>query len=240
MSTGIYVALSGARAQSRALDSVARNIANSSTSGYKAERLAFNESLDAAQAQSPDQRQVITAEPVVDLRQGRIDPTGNPLDLALQGDGFFAIGTPAGERLTRDGSFRIDVDGMLVNSVGYNVLNRNGEPMQIPHDTVELEITQDGEIYANEEFLGEIKVQNFEKASLQREGDNMFVATGAPLEGADAPLVVSEALESSNFDTVRGVVEIVKVSRTFQALLQMIESYKETESRAAKALGGPK
>ncbi|MCP4448127.1 MAG: flagellar basal-body rod protein FlgF [Myxococcales bacterium] len=238
MSSGIYAALSGARAQSHALDSTARNIANVSTTAYKAERISFKQSLTAAQ--SPDQRYVAVQAPAFDMSQGAIRHTGNSLDLALEGEGFFAIQTDDGERLTRDGAFRIDVEGQLVNSTGARVLDEDGEPMLVPTDAGYVEINDSGEVISDGISVGDLKIVNYAPESLMRVGANMYAAEGEPLEDAEPPMVVSEALEGSNFNAVRGVVDVIKVTRTFQALVKMMESYKETEGRAAKALGGPK
>ncbi len=239
MSSGIYAALAGARSQSHALDSTARNIANVSTTGYKAERISFKKSLAAAQ--SPDQKYVAVQAPAFDLSQGAVRHTGNPLDLALEGKGFFAIQTAEGEeRLTRDGAFRIDVDGLLVNSTGAKVLDVDGEPMELPTDAGYVEVTDDGEVFADGISVGDLKLVNYEGDALTRVGANMYAAEGEPIEDADPPIVVSEALEGSNFNAVRGVVDVIKVTRTFQAIVKMMESYKETEGRAATALGGPK
>jgi len=238
MSSGIYVALAGARAQSRALDSTARNIANASTTGYKAERATFKKSLDAAS--SPDQKYVAAAQPSFDASQGAIRDTGNPLDLALEGPGFFAVSTKGGERLTRDGAFRMNAEGTLVNSTGAKVLDQAGHTIQLPADAGFVEVSENGEVLVDGASIGRLKIVNYDSSALTRVGDNLYQATGAPLKTGQPALVVSEALEQSNFKAVRGVVDIIKVNRTFQALLKMIESYKETEGRAATALGGPK
>lgn len=241
MSSGLYVALSGARAQSRALDVTSNNVANAGTSGFKASRALFQEKLVAEQG--PDQHYAEVSRIGNDLSQGRIESTGNALDLALDGKGFFAVKTPAGERYTRDGSFRIDADGSLVNAFGQQVLDDENETIQFPSDVSEIEVSQEGDVFADSTFVGTVKVVNFDETQLERVGASQFQATGVPIaEGAgdERALVLSESLEGSNFNTVRGVVEIVKVSRTYQALLKMIESYKETEGRAATALGGPK
>lgn len=238
MSSGIYVALSGARAQSDALDSVSRNIASANTTGFKAERVTFNEAL--GQAQAPDQQYVTAGAPILDMSQGSIAHTGNALDVALEGQGFFAVGTAQGERYTRDGSFRLDVEGMLVTALGDRILDVDGEPMQMPSDVADMTITQDGEVMADGVSVGELKIVNFEAEDMFRVGNNLYRSEGEAIEDAEPPLVVSEALEKSNFNVVRGIVDVVKVSRTYQALLKMIEGYKETENRAARALGGPK
>lgn len=241
MSSGLYVALSGARAQSRALDVTSSNVANSGTVGFKASRALFREKLVAAQG--PDQRYAELERIGIDLTQGRVDATGNVLDLALEGKGFFAVQTPDGERYTRDGAFRIDSKGMMVNALGQQAIDDEGEAIQFPADVFEIEVSPEGDVYADSAFVGTLKIDNFNEPQLERTGANQFKATGEPIkegEGSERPIVLSESLEGSNFNTVRGVVEIVKVSRTYQALLKMIESYKETEGRAATALGGPK
>ncbi|HLL23801.1 MAG TPA: flagellar hook-basal body complex protein, partial [Kofleriaceae bacterium] len=106
MSSGIYIATAGAVAQSNALDATANNIANASTTGFRADRVSFKEALGAAR--SVDTALVDTASTRLDNEAGAIESTGNPLDVALEGDGLFAVETPNGPRYTRAGNFHLD------------------------------------------------------------------------------------------------------------------------------------
>ena len=117
MSSGIYVATAGAIAQSNALDATANNIANAATTGFRADRVTFKEALTAAR--SADVASVNNGATTIDSQPGALSATENPLDLALEGDGMFAVSTPNGPRYTRAGNFRIDDENKLVTADGH-------------------------------------------------------------------------------------------------------------------------
>ncbi len=239
MSSGIYIATSGARAQQDSMDVTANNLANASTTGFKQAKVAFAQALTQAQGQSPDSRFVQTAEVGSDMSAGTLRETGNPLDLALVGDGFFAVDTPRGLRYTRAGDFRLDAGGQIVNVDGYPAAAQGGGAISIPEGTATVTVDSSGAVLADGAEVGRLELARFAPEALVREGSNLFVAQGAAAEG-EAPEVVAGALEQSNVNAVRGMVDLVKVSRTHQALLRMIETYREVESRAARTLGSAK
>ena len=237
MSDGIYVATAGAVAQSAALDVTANNVANASTTGFRGARVTFAEAL--ARAQSPDVALVSGATPAVDLQPGTIATTGNPLDLALDGDGYFAVDTPQGVRYTRAGAFSRDVDGTLRTATGLAVRSADGGPLQLPVEATQVFVGEDGAIATELGPVGALELATFAPGALRHDGGSLFAASGAPTGGAP-PRVVQGALEGSNVNVVRGVVDLVKVSRTYESLLRLIQGFHDVESRAARELGGPK
>jgi len=237
VSNGIYAATAGAVAQSNALDATANNIANASTTGFHGDRVLFREALAAAR--SPDLANVATATARVDSQAGALLPTGNPLDLALEGDGYFAVTSPAGTRYTRAGNFQLDAAHNLVTADGYAVRGEGGAPLNVPPDAQVLAVAADGTVSADGATLGKLELARFAPNQLRREGGSVFSATGRPLAG-DPPKVHSGMLESSNVNVVRGVVDLVKVSRTYESLMKIIQGYHDVESRAARELGTPK
>jgi flagellar basal-body rod protein FlgF len=237
VSSGIYVATAGAVAQSTALDATANNIANASTAGFRGDRVTFREALAAAR--SPDITLVGTGTARVDGQAGAITHTGNPLDLALEGDGYFAVETPAGVRYTRAGNFQLDASRRLVTADGLPVRGAGGAPITIPEEAPAVHVTADGQVYAGDSELGALELVRFAAGQLRREGGSLFAATGAPQAG-DPPQVRAGMLEASNVNVVRGVVDLVKVSRTYESLMRVIQGYHDVESRAARDLGGPK
>lgn len=237
MSSGIYLATAGAIAQSNALDATANNIANATTTGFQADRISFREAL--AGAKSPDSSLVSTTTKRVDTQYGALAQTGNPLDLAIEGDGMFAVDTPTGARYTRAGNFRLDSEGALVTVDGYKVRGEGG-PIIIPPDTKVIDVGADGEVNADGESIGKLELVKFKYSQLKREGGTLFSAVGEPEPSTERPLVRSGMLESSNVNVVRGVVDLVKVSRTYESLMRVIQGYHDVESRAARDLGGPK
>jgi flagellar basal-body rod protein FlgF len=237
MSSGIYVATAGAIAQSNALDATANNIANAGTAGFRADRVTFREALTAAR--SADVASVNNGATTIDSRPGALSSTENPLDLALEGDGMFAINTPQGTRYTRAGNFKIDDDRVLTNSDGFAVRGEGGATITIPPDAKSIEIAADGTIRADEATLGKLELVRFPQNRLERQGGSLYAAKGTP-ETTEPPKVRQGMLEVSNVNVVRGVVDLVKVSRTYESLMRVIQGYHDVESRAARELGGPK
>lgn len=232
MANGIYIALSGAVAQSNALDVTAGNVANAGTTGYRAERVSFGQAL--AGARSKDAASVQVAGSASDPTPGAMVETGNPLDLAIVGDGLFAVETPRGVRYTRAGDFRVDEHQRLVNASGHPVRAADGGTIAVPLGAGDLTVDADGTLHADGGRVGQIAVARFHPADLRREGAGLFIARGSPIEGGEPAQVRSGALESGNFNVVRGMVDLVRISRTYEALHRMIDSYREIDERGAR------
>jgi len=237
MSSGIYIAAAGAVAQSNALDTTSNNIANASTAGFHGDRITFREALTAAK--SADVSVVGGGSARVDTMSGALTQTGNPLDLALEGDGMIGVQTPNGPRYTRAGNFQLDQTGRLVTADGNQVRGEGGAPIVVPPETKTISVGVDGSVTADGTAVGKIELVNFASRQLKREGASLFSATGKPIAGA-APTVREGMLESSNVNVVRGVVDLVKVSRQYESLMRVIQGYHDVESRAARDIGGPK
>jgi flagellar basal body rod protein FlgG len=235
VSSGIYIATGGAVAQAQALDVTANNVANASTPGYKAARVSFAQTL----AKSQDMAIVGVAGTGFDPTPGVIQSTDDPLDVAVDGDGWLGVNTPAGPRWTRDGDFGLDDDGRLVTASGLPVMDAAGGEIVVPAGARELSIAPDGSVVADGATVGQIAVARFAPGALAREGLNLYVASAPPMTDEPAQLV-SGALEGANFNVVRGVIDLVKVSRSYEALHRMIDSYREIDQRTARELGGPK
>jgi flagellar basal-body rod protein FlgF len=239
VSNGIYVAVSGAVAQSTALDVTANNVANAGTAGFRAERVSFQTFL--GRAKGTDTAYVQVGASASDRTAGALRETGNPLDLALAGDGFFAVDTPRGARYTRAGEFRLDGEGRLVNGDGLAARARGGGALIVPPGATQLSVSSDGTVLADGAEIGAIELARFAPGVLTREGASLYAAPrGALAAAGDLPQVVSGAVEGANFNVVRGVVDLVRISRTYEALHRMIESYRQIDERTARELGGPR
>lgn len=237
MGSGIYIAAAGAVAQSNALDVTAANVANASTTGYQGSQVVFSEVL--SRTRSPDTTMVTAGTATLVADPGPITDTENPLDIALDGPGYFAVDGPAGVRWTRAGALTTDAGGRLVTADGLPVRGKGGTPLVIPGDAEQITIDEAGAISTERGPVGQLELAQFAPAALAKEGATLYVATGQPL-AAPPPTVVQNALEGSNVNVVRGVVELVQVSRTYEALLRVIEGFKAIEGRAARDLGGPR
>jgi flagellar basal-body rod protein FlgF len=236
MGSGIYVAASGAVAQSRALDVTANNVANASTPGFRAERLAFGEALGRAAARDTAFTEVGSAAP--DLSPGVMRQTGNPLDLALAGDGYFVIDTPRGARYTRAGDFRLDQNGVVTTSGGLPVRARGGGTITVPPGAASIAVAADGSISADGEVVGTLEIARLVPGAMTQEGAGLLAAAGAAPAAGPLPDVVAGAVEGSNFNVVRGVVDLVRVSRTYEALHRVIEGFRAIDERTARSLKG--
>ncbi len=234
MGNGIYVAMSGAVAQDRALDVVANNVANARTTAYKAERLAFNEVLN----EKGELSYVDAERTALDGTGGALVATDNPLDLALDGDGWFAVETPQGTRYTRDGAFSLNDANILVDGSGNAVRGAGGAEILVPPDAADISIDAEGNVFADDDPVGQLEVVRFDDKQMTREGANLFRAAGRPVRD-ELPAVVSGHLESSNFNTVRGMVDLVRISRTYESLHRMIENYRQVDQRTARDIGSP-
>jgi flagellar basal body rod protein FlgG len=236
MGSGIYVAASGAVAQSTALDVTASNVANAGSAGFRAQRVTFATAL--GRARGKDEAFVQVGKTAEDPTAGAINPTGNPLDLALDGDGYFAIDTPRGVRYTRAGNFHLDAAGTLVNADGLAARAKGGGSLVLPPDAGEITVTGDGVVSAGGKQIGALEIARF-AGGLNREGRSLYAASAAPLDLAKAPApnVVSGALEGSNYDVVRGVIDMVRIQRGYESLHRMIETYKQIDDQTARELG---
>jgi len=240
MSSGIYVALSGAVANSQALDVVANNVANANTTGYKAERVNFAEALagKGGAAARADSHFVKVAGTTSDPTPGIINTTDNPLDVAIEGEGYLAVGTAAGTRYTRAGQLRINNEGALTSADGNSVLDTNGKPILTPKSAASIEIASDGTVRADGKSIGQMKLSRLDPKKLQRAGANLFTGVEVPNPAGKPVTLIPNAYESANVSAVRGMVDLVRVSRTYDALHRMLETYKDLDDRAARSIGG--
>lgn len=235
MGNGIYVAMSGAVAQDRALDVVANNIANASTTAYRAERIAFDEVLN----EKGELSFVDVDRGIADMTSGAMTVTDNPLDLALDGEGWFSVETAEGTRYTRDGAFSLDERGVMVDGAGNSVVAVGGAEVLVPPDASQVTVDAEGNVYVDDEPVAQLDIVRFEPNTMRREGANLFRATGKPSR-EDMPAVVTGHLEGSNFNTVRGMVDLVRISRTYESLTRMIQNYRQIDQRVARDIGGPR
>jgi flagellar basal-body rod protein FlgF len=255
MSDGIYSALSGAIAQERNLSVAANNVANVNTTGYRADKTVFSEVMTKVKNQQPLQpslRYAAVNQLSLDMQHGSLQTTGRPLDVALQGDAWFVVQTPQGERYTKAGSFITDQQGILRTPAGNAVLqdprdhiDDPGQPIRIPEQTREIKIQKDGEIWADGGYLAKLKLARFDNPddSLQREGLTLFKTQDGfkpqPVTPFDPLFSVEQGyLESANVNAVSGLNELITLNRAFAALEKVIETYKDLDDRTARDVGG--
>ncbi|MEC7288851.1 MAG: flagellar hook-basal body complex protein [Pseudomonadota bacterium] len=221
MSNSIYATISRQDGLLKELQVVANNIANANTTGYKTDRAVFAEYLVSTGAETPSLSMGALAGHNFDLTQGTVKFTGGQFDVAIQGDGFFALQTPAGERLTRSGAFQLSADGQLIAPDGANVLDAGNTPIQIPPEASTISIAGDGTISADGELLGQIGVFRA-NGELQRDTDTRFQATGGT-EAIQNANVLQGALEQSNVSPVLEMARMIEVQRAYEAGQNVLE-----------------
>ncbi|MEL7540853.1 MAG: flagellar hook-basal body complex protein [Pseudomonadota bacterium] len=215
MSNSIYATLSRQDGLLKELQVVANNIANTNTTGYKTDRAVFAEYVMATGPNTPSLSMGGLAGHSFDLTQGTVKFTGGQFDLAIQGDGFFAVETDAGQRLTRAGAFQISADGELIASDGAKVLSNGGGPIQIPPDAEGVSIAGDGTISADGQVIDQVGVF-IANGQLQRQTDTRFTAEGGS-QPAEFATVLQGALEASNVSPVLEMARMIEVQRAYEA-----------------------
>jgi flagellar basal-body rod protein FlgF len=216
MDAAMYKALSGAVAQMRYLDVASQDLANVNTAGYKRQRLAFSEVLaKRLPAEDRPGGLVAVADQRTNLGQGEVQGTGNPFDLALEGDGFFVIRTARGERYTRNGSFTLKPDGTLITPQGDPVLG-DGGPLQISGNKIE--VASDGTVRSDQGEIGKIRMIRFnDPRKIVKEGANLFLTEPGNTKEAVEVRVLQGSLEQSNVSPVDGMVSLISINRQFEA-----------------------
>ena len=229
MDSGYYAAFSGWLARTEALDSAASNLANVNTSGFRAEREYFRSAITGPDALNSQLNRTVNDFGVLggnrlDLGQGALAPTGNPLDLAIQGDGFFAIQTGAGIRYTRDGQFQRSRQGILTTADGEPVLDTQNKPIQVPDG--DITIGSDGAVSVGGAIAGRIGIFSFASATeIQAEGANRY----APVKGAVPKTangaIHQGALESSNENVIQGSLQLILVQRQAEMMQKALSIF---------------
>lgn len=249
MADGIYTALTGSLAQQHQLDTIANNVANASTAGFRGDRAVFGELVAGAQKEGrvdPRQPKPQVADKFVkvdmnqlDMQAGALRKTGNALDLGLNGDGFFVVRTPQGDRLTRAGNFMLNEDGGLSTTDGNPVVGDGNLPIVLPRNTKNIEIRPDGTIRADDTDVAKLSLKNVKDTStLLREGTtNYALKEGSELFDADNLRVEQGHLEQSNVNPINGLNELITVNRSFDALQRVIQSFQELDQRTARDVG---
>jgi flagellar basal-body rod protein FlgF/flagellar basal-body rod protein FlgG len=235
--SGYYAAFSGWLARSQALDVAAGNLANAGTAGYRAERDYFRSAILGPDALNSQLNTTVNAFGVLggsrlDLGQGALTPTGNPLDLAIEGGGFFAIQTKQGVRYTRDGQFERAQDGTLTTQAGEPVLDARDQPVQVPGG--EIVVGTDGAVSVNGALAGKIAVYGFaDGAELTAEGGNRYAPADGAQPAAAAGAVHQGALESSNQDVIGGSLQLVLMQRQAEMMEKAVAMFSNDLDKTA-------
>jgi len=218
MDSGYYAAMTGLVARTQALDTAAANLANAQTPGYRAEREYFRAVLLGPGASGSQLGETVNNYGLlggdrISLEQGQLQETGNPLDLAIVGQGFFMVQTANGPRYTRDGGFHRAPNGQLVTAAGEPVMSSSGQPVAIPPG--EVSVGADGAISVAGGVASTIGTFTFPPGTdLTPEGANRYVAPdGVTAIAAQGASVRQGAIESANQDVIQGSLDLIVMQR---------------------------
>lgn len=262
----IWVPLSGQIAQQRKVETIANNVANANTIGFKKDQVVFKEHLTALTRGSDDihiprkefspqdfyhTQGAENAMVAVDgsftvFEQGQLQPTNNPLDLGLQGEGFFEVLTPTGVRFTRRGNFTLNKDSEIVTDQGFKLLSSKN-PSANPEDriirvpaNVPLTIAGNGEIFTREGVTDQISVVQFQdKHALRKEGSSLFLTPNQEnIVRENLTTSVRQGfLEGSNVNAIEEMSELIKAHRHFESIQKAINTYDQISGKIANDLG---
>ncbi len=239
MDIGLHVALSAQIAGERRLATIADNIANSNTSGFREIGIKFSEQLDGLSRSSVSF--VTPGLASLSERQGPLTETGNQLDFAINGTGWFVVQSAAGEAVTRDGRFQIDPDGSLVSLDGDPVLDQGGSPVQINLASGPVRADAAGILHQNNAIVGSVGVFDADVPDeTYRYGSLAILPEGAATPAADRDdySVVQGFAETSNVDTVEQIARLISVQRNFESVANLIQQTESSLNQAIQMLSG--
>lgn len=243
MDNTLYVAMSRQMILRRELDIVANNIANANTAGFKVESLiSETEALPLNKVKNAGPRNiqyVLDTGLARDFGQGAMTMTGNPLDIAIEGDGFFQINTEDGERFTRDGRFTTDAAGRIVNSKGDPLAGDGGAEITIDPRRGVVAISRDGVVSQDGERIGKVGVLRFANLSgLSKDGDGLYKNDGnIPPQAAPDAVVSQGAVEGSNVQSVLEVTRMLRITREYERISKLMDQTSELDRRSIERLG---
>lgn len=238
MQDGLYVALSAQVAQERRLNTIADNVANSSTVGFRATGVKFEDVVSGTGEKSISFAS--SGDTFISNVAGSLRETGNPFDFAIQGNAWFGIETPAGTVMTRDGRFTMSETGQLVTIEGFPVLDAGGGPIQLDPRNGPPSAGADGALRQGDNLVASIGLYEFNPGeNFVRFGNSGFVPAQEPNPVVDR-LDVGVAqgfVEESNVNPVMEITRLIQVQRAFENAAAMIRNTESSYSQAIKTLG---
>lgn len=242
MQSGIYVGLSSQMALQKRLDTIADNIANMNTVGFRATEVKFDQMVSNIDNNLNAKVSFVSqGNDFLSTRNGELQQTNNPLDFAVKGDGWFAIDTPGGQALTRDGRFTMSETGQLLSTRGYPVLDSGGAPIQLNRTAGEPSVGTDGRIFQNGQVVGQIGLFTADVSKGYLRYDNSgIITTSAPQPVVDSTQigVLQGFTEQSNVNAIGEMTQMIQVNRAFESISNLLSSSENSFTDAIKTLGG--
>ena len=228
MISGLFAVIDNALVQENRYHTIANNIANAGTSGFKKDLIAFTRVMET---------HALAQQVHTDFSQGNIIHTGNPLDVALTSRGFFTIGTDQGDRYTLNGAFMLDTAGMLVNGNGDPVMGENG---LLELGEGQITIDSDGQVFSDGQLIDRLAIVDFSRLQdLVKEGNSLYA-----YEGVDEDMVQPEEvrvkqgfLEKSNVNPTEEMVKMIEMFRSYESNQKVIHTMGEMSSSMFSGFG---
>ena len=217
-----YIALSRQMTLMRQMDVVANNIANANSTAFKGENVLFAEYLTHP-APNKTVSYVEDVAVVRNLEQGPLTHTGGSLDLAIDGDGYFVVDTPTGERYTRAGNFRLNADGAVVTQDGHPLMDDRGREVVVPPGTNSINVTPDGVVSADGNRLTRLRLVSFENEyELRKTRDGLYTTDAQPEPAADAR-IAQGMLEQANVQAIVEMTRMMEILRSYQGTDNLVQ-----------------
>ncbi|MCW5730743.1 MAG: flagellar basal-body rod protein FlgF [Alphaproteobacteria bacterium] len=238
MENATYIGLSRQMAMRRQMDVIANNLANMNTAGFRSEQMLFEEHLmRLAGREQAKASFVLDWGTLRSLRDGAIETTGNPLDVAISGRGFLVVETPEGRRYTRNGHLRLSDQGELTTRDGHAVLDDRNAPIRLERADGRITIAPDGSVSNANGLVARLNLVRFEnEQQMRKAGDNLY-SSDEPELPAEGAQFVQGAIEGSNVEPIVEMTNMVELHRSYQAMQRVLEADQEIQRRAIERLG---
>lgn len=244
MENPTYLALSHQNALRRQMETVANNLANANTTGFRSERLLFASFLTSKAGNPGVGGDGATRMAFVegigtyrDTRAGQAIKTDAPLDMMIHGSAYFVVDTPVGARYTRDGNFRLDANGTIVNAEGFALLDQNNQPIRLNPTETNVDVTKQGEIYAAGNRVGRIQLVSFpDEQALTRLGGGLYSSTVDAVPADPRAEVHQGMLEGSNVVSVNELTQMLDIVRRYESAQRILDTEHERASKAIERL----
>lgn len=244
MDQGIYTAAAGAIAMEDRLNVISNNIANLNTTGFKKDQMSFEQYMKQLDTSSlyPGQYKTVPIDVLavsrsIDLSAGAPVKTGNVLDIAVMGDGFFVVNTDKGPRYTRAGSFQLSTENAIITPQGYRVQG-NGGDITIDPEKSNIVIDSTGKITQDWDELSTLQIVNIPPEALVRQGNNLFsVKEGFMPQPVETVSLVQGSLEKANVEPISEMVEMIATSRAYESFQKVIRAANDAYSYSMHNVG---
>lgn len=239
MDNSFMVGLSAQQVLRQRMDMTANNLANMTTTGFKAERLVMRELVEKPATANEDPGKIAFVDGWMlqrDFSVGPLTRTGNPLDAAIEGDGFFVVQTDNGEAYTRDGGFAIDGEGRLITRSGHVVVGEGG-PIAIDPEAGDIQIRADGAVVQNDVEAGRLRIVAFDTPeALEKLGQNLWGASDEATRAPDTIKIAGGFLEQSNVNPIAELTQMISISQQYQSVARIISQSDELRASSIEKL----